>query len=105
MTMPIKFDTLEYAKKLIAAGVPQTQAEAQSQALQEALIEGTVTPGDLLMLKTDMIARIEMLKQGQDMLKLDVEALKHKLTWLAGSFFFLHAVEIGALAHIIGRLP
>jgi hypothetical protein len=33
MTMPIQFDTLEFAKTLQAAGIPQDQAEAHAQAL------------------------------------------------------------------------
>ena len=62
MNMPIKFDTLSYARKLEEAGLPQQQAEAQSLALRDALAESTVTPGDLLLLKTDVVARIEMLR-------------------------------------------
>ncbi|WP_217916317.1 coiled-coil domain-containing protein [Duganella sp. BJB1802] len=62
MDMPIKFDTLAYAKKLEEAGLPQQQAEAQSLALRDALAESTVTPGDLVLLKTDVVARIEMLR-------------------------------------------
>lgn len=62
MNMPIKFDTLSYAKKLEEAGLPQQQAEAQALALRDALAESTVTPGDLLLLKTDLVARIEMLR-------------------------------------------
>jgi polyhydroxyalkanoate synthesis regulator phasin len=127
--MPIKFDTLGYARKLREAGVPQTQAEAQAQALHEALSEGTVTPGDMLMLKSDLIARLEMVKHDVDNLKREVEILRHDvdilkqdvqvlkqdvhilkrkvsvLSWLVGLSLVMHAVEIAALLHIIGRLP
>lgn len=62
MTMPIKFDTLEYTRSLIEAGIPPVQAEAQATALSDALAEATVAPSELLLLRTDMIARIEMLR-------------------------------------------
>ncbi|MYM85971.1 DUF1640 domain-containing protein [Rugamonas sp. FT82W] len=81
--MPIKFDTLEYARKLVEAGLPQEQAEAQSLALRDALAESTVTPADLLLLKTDVIARIEMLRseiQAQiEKLRSDVQGQIEKL--------------------------
>jgi len=60
--MPIKFDTLEYTRNLIEAGFPPEQAEAQAQALNQAMAEATVSPGEMLLLRTDMIARIDMLR-------------------------------------------
>ncbi|RZT05486.1 hypothetical protein SAMN05216319_5219 [Duganella sp. CF402] len=62
MTMPIKFDTREYAKTLAEAGVPQDQADAHAQALLAALSEGTVTPGEVVVLKAEVMARIDALK-------------------------------------------
>jgi cell division protein FtsX len=122
MSMPMKFDTLQYATRLIEAGVPQAQAEAQSRALHEALSEGTVTPGDLLILKADVIARIEILKHDVDGMRHELDGVKQKvdvieqdvgdlkrrvatlslLVWIG---LATSAVQIGALAYIIGRLP
>jgi phage shock protein A len=129
MSMPMKFDTLQYATRLIEAGVPQAQAEAQSRALHEALSEGTVTPGDLLILKADIIARIEILKHDVDGMRHELDGVKQKvddvkqkvdvieqdvgdlkrrvatlslLVWIG---LATSAVQIGALAYIIGRLP
>ncbi len=62
MNMPIKFDTLEYARKLAEAGIPAAQAEAQANALSDVLAEATVAPSELVLLRTDMTARIEMLR-------------------------------------------
>jgi siderophore synthetase component len=62
MNMPIKFDTLEYVRRLIEAGIPADQAEAQASALSDVLAEATVAPSELVLLRTDMIARIEMLR-------------------------------------------
>ena len=53
MTMPIKFDPLEYTRSLIAAGRAPAQAEAQAMA------EATVSPSEVVLLRTDMIARID----------------------------------------------
>ncbi|MES2164794.1 MAG: coiled-coil domain-containing protein [Pseudomonadota bacterium] len=83
MNMPIKFDTLSYARKLEEAGLPQQQAEAQSLALRDALAESTVTPGDLLLLKTDVVARIEMLRSDMhaqiEKLRSEIQAQIEKL--------------------------
>lgn len=79
MTMPIKFDTLEYARKLAESGIPQAQATAQAHALSEALAESTVTPGELLLLRTDVVARIEIVKIGQDSLRHAFDNLKREL--------------------------
>jgi hypothetical protein len=62
MNMPIKFDTLEYTRSLIEAGIPAAQAEAQALALRQAMAEATVSPSEMVLLRTDMIARIEMLR-------------------------------------------
>lgn len=63
MTMPIHINTLEYARQLGAAGIPQPQADAQAQALYEALTQSiVVAPDDLALLKTDIVARIDVLK-------------------------------------------
>ena len=62
MTMPIKFDTRQYAKTLAEAGIPQDQADAHAQALLAALSEGTVTPGEVVVLKAEVMARIDSVK-------------------------------------------
>ncbi|MBV6320885.1 coiled-coil domain-containing protein [Duganella violaceipulchra] len=134
MNMPIKFDTLSYARKLEEAGLSQQQAEAQSLALRDALAESTVTPGDMLLMKTDVIARIEILRsdvhaqieklrsdlQGQiDALKGQVVALKAQIAelkahmnirfnilyMLTGLSLVLHGVTLGVLFKILSRLP
>lgn len=63
MTMPIQIDTLAYAKKLEAGGVAPDQAEAHAQALSDVLADSIVVPGDLLLLKVDLLARIDIVKQ------------------------------------------
>ena len=60
--MPIKFDTLEYTKRLVEAGIPPDQAETHAHALLAALSESTVAPSELVLVRSDLIARIEMLR-------------------------------------------
>lgn len=57
MTMTaITFDTLKFANKLKAAGVPAQQAEAEAEALADALSSSEIaTHTDLIELKTDLI--------------------------------------------------
>jgi hypothetical protein len=135
MNMPIKFDTLEYVRNLIEAGIPADQAEAQANALSQALAEATVAPSELLLLRTDMTARIEMLRAdiyaklealekfviaelealGQHV-NAKLEALEQRLRayidrrlttvyWMVGISLALQVVTIGTLLKILERLP
>lgn len=58
----IAFDTLAYAKKLKAAGVPENQAEIQAEAFAEIIEERLATKQDLkeleLRLKHDLTLRL-----------------------------------------------
>ena len=58
--MSLAFDTLEYAEKLIKAGVDEKQAKAQ--ALRDALTEDVATKHDIGSLRRD----IEELKKDMD---------------------------------------
>lgn len=53
------FDTLDYARKLEAAGVPTAQAEVQARALNEALVGSVATKVDIANLGAD-IANLEL---------------------------------------------
>lgn len=133
--MPIKFDTHEYVRNLIEAGIPAQQAEAQAMALSQAMAEATVAPSELVLLRTDMIARIEMLRAEMngkfdalreqmnskfDALRVEMiaklEALEQRLRgyidrklttvyWMVGIALTLQMVQIAGLIYIISRLP
>ena len=51
------FDTLDYARKLEAAGVPVAQAEVQARALNEALLGSVATKLDIANLERRIDAR------------------------------------------------
>ena len=56
----ITFDTLKFAERLKAAGVPEAQAKAEAEALSEALAEtiairGLATKADIEAAKTDLV--------------------------------------------------
>jgi hypothetical protein len=55
----LPFDTLDYARKLEAAGVPAAQAEVQARALNEALAGSVATKVDIANLGAD-IANLEL---------------------------------------------
>lgn len=135
MNMPIKFDTLEYVRRLIEGGIPADQAEAQANALSDVLSEATVAPSELVLLRADMIARIEMLRADiyaklealeerinaklqawEERFNAKLEALEQRLItkfnakittlyWMAGISMALHAVTIAMLLKILARLP
>ena len=58
MAQAIAFDTLTYAKKFIAAGFTQQQAEVQAEALSEIIDEKLATKQDLRELEYRLIIRV-----------------------------------------------
>jgi hypothetical protein len=58
MANGISFNTLAYAKRLIAAGVPSKQAEVQAEALAEIIDERIATKQDLKELESRITASI-----------------------------------------------
>ena len=127
MTMPIKFDTLEYARRLVEAGIPADQADAHAQALSEALATASVTPAELVLVRSELLARMDTLKSEVyariDLLKVEIDARLDRieervdgiealvesklrpLRWLLGIALAGQAVTLGLVALILTRLP
>ena len=59
--MAFAFDTLGYAKKLTAAGVPQLEAEAHAEAAREFIMAELVTKTDLQTLTAHFDAKLDTL--------------------------------------------
>ncbi|MFZ2300376.1 MAG: hypothetical protein WAW10_00735 [Gallionella sp.] len=62
----ITFDTLKFANRLKAAGVPDKQAEAEAEVLAEALevnLKDLSTKADLLAAKVELQQEMKMLEQ------------------------------------------
>ena len=72
----IAFDTLAYAKKLIAAGVPAQQAEVQAEAIAEIIEDRLSTKQDLKELE---VALKQDLKELEVALKYDILDLKRDM--------------------------
>ncbi len=70
MTAIITFDTLKYADRLEAAGVPPQQAKAEAQALAEVLSSSEVASArdlerleaQIVLLRTEMNSRFTLLQ-------------------------------------------
>lgn len=77
-------DTLEYSKKLKAAGVPELQAEAQAEALSKLASEELATKKDIEDLRRE--------------LQTTIRELEYRLTIKAGA---MTAAAVAALAAII----
>lgn len=108
MTMPIKFDTLEYARRLAEAGIPADQADAHAQALSDALATASVTPAELVLVRSELLARMDMLKSEVyariDLLKVEIDARFERLEaglrslrWLFGLSLALQVVVLAKL--------
>ena len=54
----ISFDTLAYAKKLMAAGFTQQQAEVQAEALRDIIEDKLATKEDLKNLELRLIIKV-----------------------------------------------
>ncbi len=87
MTHSIAFNTLAYAKKLIAAGVPEKQAEVQAEALIEMIDENLTTKRDL--------------KEMEVSLKRDLKLMELRLTIRLGTMI---AASIAVVATLVKLL-
>jgi|SRR6266478_4581071 hypothetical protein len=61
--MPVTVDTLKFSKRLQAAGMPASQAEAFAEAFGEAAGEGLATKQDIGELRLEMAGQIADLRQ------------------------------------------
>ncbi|MDA8273141.1 MAG: DUF1640 domain-containing protein [Deltaproteobacteria bacterium] len=92
----IIFDTLAYAEKLIAAGMPEKQAkafaEAQVEVLSSAFLSDIVTKTDLANGLKELEARIDI-----KMNNLEIRLIK----WFAGLFIVQVGVTVGIVIAIL----
>ena len=84
----LAIDTLDYARKLIDAGVPEKQAEVQARVLTEIVESSLATKRDI--------------KELELKIELKIEQIKSSLTkWIIGTFLTLLGVIIGQTAIIV----
>lgn len=84
----LAIDTLDYARKLIDAGVPEKQAEVQARVLAEIVESSLATKRDI--------------KELELKIELKIEQIKSSLTkWIIGTFLTLLGVIIGQTAIIV----
>jgi chromosome segregation ATPase len=62
----LPFDTLDYARKLEAAGVPSAQAELQARALNDAIATSVASRDDLTRLESRLDGKFESLESRLD---------------------------------------
>jgi hypothetical protein len=70
------FDTLQYANKLKAVGVPEKQAEVQAEAMLEIIEDKLANKKDLEQVRSDLKKDIE---QVNSELKRDIEQVRFEL--------------------------
>jgi len=92
MRMNIAFDTHAYVKRLVAAGVPEAQAEVQAEALSEIALANLATNDDLRASEERVLGKIEALEERMNA-KLESE-LRKQMLW----FFTAQVALFGALA-------
>ena len=65
----LAFDTLQYAKKLREAGVPEQQAEVQAEALREIIDDKLATKADIRQLELEI-------KRSEESTKAEIKRLE-----------------------------
>jgi hypothetical protein len=84
----VTFDTLKFANRLKAAGVPENQAEAEAEILAEVLavsLKELATKGDLKLLEASL--RQQMAEMGQQMAEMRQQMAEMKtdlIKWVVG---------------------
>ncbi|MCE3264517.1 MAG: hypothetical protein K0R43_3596 [Pseudoduganella sp.] len=81
MTMPIQFDTAQYIRRLVEAGIPRDHAEALADGLQFALSQPVATDADLVIARTEVQA---MFTRHEAEMKEWVTAKLTPIYWLLG---------------------
>lgn len=85
------FDTLQFAKKLVDAGVPQKQAEVHAEAIAEIVQEKLATKSDLKHLEANLERSTE----------LKIANSKNELIrWIFGTAFAQAAFVIACIKFI-----
>lgn len=101
MHMPIPFDTLEYAKKLSAAGVPADHAEAHATALGDVL-DGVLGPavvvhGELAAVEERVMAQLQLAGQQGKQLEQKVDFVSASLTDRLSNLSIVFASKLDTL--------
>lgn len=86
----IAFDTLAYAKKLIAAGVPAQQAEVQAEAIAEIIEDRLPTRQDLKELEVAL--KYEILDLKRDMKEMEQRIIIKLGAMMAASIAIIAAL-------------
>jgi hypothetical protein len=105
----MSFDSLTFARRLKAAGFPDSQAEALADANREMVVYDTATKDDVTSLKTDIAnLRTELKADTANLrteLKADIAALEERLTLrLTVRFGVMLAAALSLMTAIMGVL-
>jgi hypothetical protein len=94
----VTFDTLKFANRLKAAGVPEKQAEAEAEVLAEVLavsLKELATKGDLKLLEASL--RQQMAEMRQQMAEMKTDLIK----WVVGIALAQISLLIGILIKLL----
>jgi hypothetical protein len=120
MRAPLTFDTHAYVKRLVAAGMPEAQAEVQAEALADlaqaqadAVLAQVVTREDLRLSVAELDRKIEALDRKIETFRGDVREMELRLTARLEAelrkqllwFFGMLIVLAGALVALLRAVP
>lgn len=94
MSIALSFDTLQYANKLKAAGVPEKQAEVQAEAFKELIEDNLATKRDLKELEANLKRDIKEIDER-------ITILEYKLVVKMGSLLVVGLTVLVALMKLL----
>jgi hypothetical protein len=94
----VTFDTLKFANRLKAAGVPEKQAEAEAEVLAEVLavsLKELTTKGDLKLLEASLCQQMAEMRQQMAEMKTDL------IKWVVGIALAQISLLVGILIKLL----
>jgi hypothetical protein len=98
MRSPIPFDTHAYVKDLVAAGVPEPQAEVHARVLADSVFTTLATKEDLAALEARMDSRF---KEQDARIDSRLKDLELRLTLRLGAMLVAAVAAMAAVAKLL----
>ena len=100
------FDSLGYAQKLRAVGVPTEQAETEAALIRDEVVSLAATKGDLLNTEERLDSKIGLLKieieRVEERLKADIKQLDQSMTMKISGATLVMIGAVAALQRLFG---
>ena len=101
MRTPIAFDTHTYVKRLVAAGMPEAQAEVQAEALTEVVLAKLATKDDLALMEQRIAQRFTEVDTRFAEMDTRLKELELRLTLRTGAMLAASIAIVAVLVKLL----